>query len=245
VWVSFRRVSDDHRLGRSGFWHFNPADSVPTRDVVLATIAAVQSCRPRLTLPLLAELKIGVTFFTALERVRPADLDFRRYGIVVQSLVQHHKCGGALPNTQMYTSSWEQYLHAKNINAKLSPLEPHEVFRHDLAKRIEPGASWPAYGEDDRRTDGWTEQRGLGEALTRRAWEFLKAQITGEPVPAQPLGDDWVRPVPAYVAVSLYDGGLVGRVIQRGDLLDEAVRAAAIAVVADGRFGAHRSRQPR
>jgi orotate phosphoribosyltransferase/AMMECR1 domain-containing protein len=245
VWVSLRRRSDDVRLARQGFWHFQPDDADPTRDVVLATIATVKSCKPPLTPSLLSQLKIAVSFFTPLERIAPADLDFRRYGIVVRSVAFPYKLGGALPNTQLYTSTFEQYRHAREINAKIGAHEPHEVFRHDVLKRAEPGERWPAYGEDERLTDGWSEADGIGDALTARASAIVDAVVEGHPIPEEPIPDGLVPEGVRVVAVSLYDRGLVGRVITAANRLDDAIVAASIRAVDDARFGAHRDQARR
>ncbi|HEX3473134.1 MAG TPA: hypothetical protein VHT28_18285, partial [Silvibacterium sp.] len=138
VWVSLRRRSDDHRVARNGFWHFDALESDVPIDVVLATAMTVQSCRPALTGEKLAELKIAVTFFSALEAVAPTALDFSRYGIVVRSRPFPSKMGGALPDTQYFTSTFEQYRHARETNAGIGAFEPHDVFRHPVTKRIEP-----------------------------------------------------------------------------------------------------------
>jgi len=42
TYVSFRRRTNDNRVGRDGFWHFDPSDSDPARDVVLATIDTLE-----------------------------------------------------------------------------------------------------------------------------------------------------------------------------------------------------------
>jgi orotate phosphoribosyltransferase len=139
VWVSFRRRDDDRRLAREGFWHFDPHDADPTRDVVIATAGTVRALGASLTPQVLDELKIAVTFFSELNSVEPRDLDFRRYGVVVRSRHIPAKMGGALPNTQLFTSSFEQYRHARVTNARIGAFEPHEVFIHDVRKRVEPG----------------------------------------------------------------------------------------------------------
>src|SRR5207248_1045573 len=100
TFVSFRVRADDHRVARDGFWHFDPTDAEPARDVVLATIDTLVRGGNGVSFQSLADLKIGVTFFGPLEEIPPGKLDFDRYGIVVRSKVWPSKLGGALPNTQ-------------------------------------------------------------------------------------------------------------------------------------------------
>ena len=46
VFVSFRRIVDDHRLARDGYWHWDPASFDPPTDVVQATVAALRHAAP-------------------------------------------------------------------------------------------------------------------------------------------------------------------------------------------------------
>jgi AMMECR1 domain-containing protein len=237
AFVSLRRRDDDRRLARKGFWHFEPGDADPCRDVVIATVQTLQSLPRALSRAELEDLKFCVTFFGPLEQVGPSELDFSRYGIVVRSRVTPRKCGGALPNTQYFTSTWEQYRHARETNAKLMDLEAHDVYRHELVKHVEPGESWPAYGADARGTDGWLDVPGLGDRLLRRVEEVVGSIKSGTPVPdgAAPPPDLLSHDV-ASVVVGLYGRGTQGCTVGRGDTLDEAIVAAARGAVADRRF---------
>jgi orotate phosphoribosyltransferase/AMMECR1 domain-containing protein len=240
VWVSFRRRSDDYRIARDGFWHFDPADAVTTRDVVLATIKTIRSFRKPPTLDELRQLKIAVTFFSALERISPSELDFERYGIVVRSLHIPAKMGGALPNTQHFTSSFEQYRHARETNARIGSFEPHELFRHELRKRVEPGETWLPYGEDVALTDAWIDAPGLGETLVERATEVIRAEQAGLPVPTTSLAPDLVTAPVSAVAVSLYDRGIIGRSVTFGGSLDVQVVRASRQALRDPRLEGRR-----
>ena len=241
VWVSFRRISDDKRFARDGFWHFDPADADPERDVVIATARTVKALGPNVTREWLATVKLCVTFFTALEEIAPRDLDFRRYGIVARSTLVPAKMGGALPNTQLFTSSVEQYRHARVRNAKIGSYEPHTLYRHDVIKRPEPGQTWPAYGEDERITDAWTYAAGLGETLTRRAREVVAAAAEGRELTGTPLAQDLVDRSVTSVGVSLYDGGLLGCSVSGGGSLDDQIVAATRYALADSRFRERRA----
>ena len=241
VWVSFRRISDDRRLAREGFWHFDPNDADPERDVVIAAARAAQMLGPTVTRDSLTRLKLCVTFFTELEPIQPRDLDFRRYGIVARSELIPAKMGGALPNTQLFTSSAEQYRHARVRNARIGTYEPHLLFRHDVIKRPEPGQTWPAYGEDERITDGWTRAPGLGDALTRRVREVITAHEQDAELGGTPLPQDLVDASVTSVAVSLYSGGLIGCSVSARGTLDELIVGATRYALADSRFVARRA----
>jgi len=237
VWVSFRRRDNDRRLAREGFWHFDITDADPARDVVIATARAVARMARFLTPALLAELKIAVSFFSELEPIKPRDLDFARYGIVVRSQHIPAKMGGALPNTQLFTSSIEQYRHARWTNARVGLYEPHDLFRHDVRKRIEPGESWPAYGEGESDTDAWTRDPGLGEALLQRTLNVMAAQSRGDhDRDTIPLNSELAPESLCAVVVSIYDRGLIGCAVAAGQTLDEMLVAATQHALTDPRF---------
>jgi AMMECR1 domain-containing protein len=247
TFVSFRRRTDDHRVARDGFWHFDPADADPARDVVLATIDTLASARHSITLPSLPDLKIAVTFFGPLEEVPPGKLDFDRYGIVVRSKVWPGKLGGALPNTQVFISEIEQYRHARKTNAQVAGTEPHALYRHTIEKVIEPGERWLPYGcEEDASTWWWREER-VGRLLTRRARAIIDA-LHGDSMrgssPRDSL-DGALVPVPVEgVAVTLYANGLTGYGFSYEADLDRALISAAAAAWRDPRFAARRSGGP-
>ena len=222
VFVSLRDRDTDLRLARDGFWHFDPADSDPPRDMVLAAIKTVDSAGPLLTRRDLDSLKLAATFFTPLELIPPRELDFARYGVVVRSRAWDVKQGGALPNTQVFTSAQEQYAHARR-NARLGPYEPHDLFRHEIRKVVEPGCTWPAYGTpDDPVATAWTRSQEVGRALTARA----RAVLDGDPGPT-PVPGDLVPVDLRGVAVSLYREGTLGSSVAWGDSLDGCLEAAA------------------
>jgi orotate phosphoribosyltransferase/AMMECR1 domain-containing protein len=233
VWVSFRDRRTNFRLARDGFWHFDPGDADPCRDVVLATVKTVRT--GNLRWDQLDNLKIGVTFFGPLESIQPSGLDFDRYGIVVRSTSWPVKVGGALPNTQVFTSEREQLDLAKR-NASLGPLEPYELFRHSLSKHLEPGDDWPPYGVPDPPEHNWTVDAEIGEALTHRALQAALAGIRGEPVPQECLPADLIPSEVAAVGVSFYHHGITGCAMSGRKNLDDAVVAAAQAAIRDTRF---------
>ncbi|NMO93245.1 hypothetical protein [Actinomycetospora sp. TBRC 11914] len=209
VFVSVRRRADDRRLARSGFWHFDADDADPARDLVLAATATATRLGATLTSTLLDDVKIAVSFLGPLEPTTPAELDFDRYGVVVRSRAWTAKLGGALPNTQYFTSTFEQYLHARSTNAQVDELEPHDVFRHTVAKYAEPGETWPPYGVEP--TETWPADLALGARLTARVRDALAG---GRSTDDHTTVDDDLVPVPVEaVALSLYSADAPHRVV--------------------------------
>jgi orotate phosphoribosyltransferase/AMMECR1 domain-containing protein len=240
TYVSFRGRADDHRVARDGFWHFDPANADPPRDVVLATIDTLERGGYGFTLESLSDLKIGVTFFGPLEAISPAKLDFDRYGIVVRSNVWPSKLGGALPNTQVFISEIEQYRHARRTNAQVADTEPHTLNRHTITKFLEAGESWLPYGcADDAATSWWRDER-IGQILTSRAREVISVS-SGDAIKVGSLRNSLI-PVPVEgVAITLYANGLAGYGLSHETDLDRAVVGAAEAAWRDPRFAAKRS----
>jgi orotate phosphoribosyltransferase len=236
VFVSFRERNSDHRLVRDGFWHFDPEDADPCRDLVLATVKTLISPRGVVTAENLPKLKIAATFFSALEKVTPGKLDFMRYGIVVRSAGFEPKMGGALPNSQLYTSEIEQYTHARWVNAKIPPTEPHDLFRHEITKCAEPGEYWLPYGVHHDPATDWTNKAAIGKALIERARAALKAAATQTALGGSPLPDGLI-PAPVFaIAVTLYDRGVAGCFLTWNGSLDQCVVRAATRALSDARF---------
>jgi len=233
VFISFRDRDTEYRVARDGFWHFDPADADASRDVVLATTKTVVSNREQIVRHGLERLKIAVSFFGAMRRVHLCDLDFENLGVVVRSLVQPGKVGGALPNTQVFTSEIEQYRHAAFRNAQLGTSEPHEVFVHSVTKFPEPGCYWLPYGHPPADAE---LPEGLGERLTARAYDSLETAYSSTAVEGVPLEDDML-PDPVYgLAVTLYDRGLIGCSVSWGSNLDNCLIRATKQAARDSRF---------
>jgi len=231
VWVSFRDRQTNLRIARNGFWHFNPNDADACRDVVLATAKTVHT--GGLRLEQLDNLKIAVTLFGCLEAIQPSGVDFSRYGIVVRSKVWPVKVGGALPNTQVFTSDREQ-LDLALRNGQIGPFEPFELYRHTVCKYVEPGEHWLPYGTADPPEHGWTVDPIVGAKLIERVRETLLAgprhvfSTTIDPklIPSHVAG----------VAVTFYHHGVVGCSVSNRKNLDEAIVSAALAAARDTRF---------
>jgi orotate phosphoribosyltransferase len=239
VYVSFREPDSERRLARDGFWHFDAADADPCRDLVLATVKTLRTAEVPVTRERLDGLKIAVTFLGPLELIRPRQLDYWRYGIVVRSRAWATKVGGALPNTQVFTHELEQYRHARFTNADLTLFEPHELYRHEVAKYVEPGAGWLPFGAAEDESD-WTHDDAVGERLTARARELLASAIRGErgePAAGSPVEDDLI-PAPVYaVGVTLYHRGLGGCTLAWSGSLDDCLGRATRGALRDHRFG--------
>jgi orotate phosphoribosyltransferase len=229
VWVSFRDRASETRLARDGFWHFDAGRADLYRDLVTATVKTIEHSAGAVSLRRLDGLKIAVTFFGPLERVAPAKLDFARYGIVVRDLSTRRKVGGALPNTQVFVSEAAQYHHATKRNARLASGEPHELFRHEVVKVVEPRESWLPYGVPDTALLAWTLDISVGKALVDRARHLLQGLDS-----AGALVPDALVPYPlSGAAVSIYPpaGGPTAGVSLAaspgGRPLDELLRGAA------------------
>ncbi len=236
VYVSFRERHSDNRLARDGFWHFDPNDSDPCRDLVLATVKTLHASSGTVSLRNLADLKIAASFFSPLEKIPPAKLDFARYGIVARSLGPEPKMGGALPNTQVFTSEIEQYTHARWRNARISTFEPHDLYRHEITKCVEPGEYWLPYGIFQDPEKHWADDRSIGITLTERALAALRAAADGATPDGDPVSDRLI-PAPVYaVAVTLYCRGIRGCYVTWGGPLDSCLVRAATRALTDNRF---------
>jgi AMMECR1 domain-containing protein len=224
--VSFSDRETEDRLVREGYWHFDPADADLPRDLVQATVMSMQEC-PEVAAGL-ERLKIGVSFLGPFESIGPADLDYGRYGIAVRSRI-YPKTGGALPNTQAFTSEYEQYLHARFTNARVTLFEPHDLYRYTVTKHVEPGERWLPYGSEETRT--WMTDPEIGTRLLARSREILAGRTDGDPLP-----DDLI-PDPLHgVAVTLWHRGVAGcRVAWEGSL-DDCVTRATRGALDDDRF---------
>jgi orotate phosphoribosyltransferase/AMMECR1 domain-containing protein len=232
VFVSIRDRCTDRRLGRGGGWHFHPADADFSRDLLAATADAVERANVKLDSATLADAKFAVTLFTALEHVTPGQLDFQRYGIVVRSRERPSRVGGALPNTQFFTSTVEQYRHACCANARLLTGEAHDVFRHDVVKLVEPGQPWPIYGaprDDSVPAVSASALIGRVEAVFDALW--TGAELKG------PALDDALLPFDVDgVAVSIFQRGFRACWISWRGSLDERLRQAAAGALRDPRW---------
>ncbi len=204
VMVSFRDRASDYRVARNGFYHLDPAEAHPGRDVVKATAKTLLSSRGAVAEYGLHRLKLGVTLFGEHMPALPGELDFARFGVLIQSTVQPWKVAGALPNTQFFVSEMEQLRHAKFTNARLLPCEPFRLFRNKVSKSIESGCTWPAFGVPQEAIDEEALDR-FGESLMTRVRAALSA-VQGDPEPVPDLFPGNID----GIAVTLYAHGMIG-----------------------------------
>ncbi|GMU58173.1 MAG: hypothetical protein AMXMBFR33_73190 [Candidatus Xenobia bacterium] len=240
VFVSLRDRRTEAKVQRLGYWLFDPAESDVGRDLVVATAMTLEG----VTNPL-EDLKLCVTFFGPLEPTAPADLDYWNRGVVVRSRDLPHRCGGALPNTEVFTNEWEQLQHARFRNAGLGAEEPYELLTHTLTKCLEPGESWPCFGSPRDEEPAWLHDRPLAERITGRARELVLALAEGREPEGEPLPPDLVPQVLYGVSVALYHRGLAGCGVAFEGSLEECLREAArIALHEDARYAERRRDVP-
>jgi orotate phosphoribosyltransferase len=229
AWVSIRSRADIHdRHARDGFWHFPTETSWGSaEDVVRAALRTAQELpRGADPLQLLESSYVAVTFFSALEAVTVGELDNNRYGIVVVSGERPEIMGGGLPRMPGIRDEWLQFRHARFNNAQLYEYEPYVIYRHGVAKFVEPGAPWQPSG-----VPGLDEAPDLG-ALAGRARDIVLGRQPAEPFPPITLPAMGQR-----LFVTIYvDGepcGCMGSEI--GELEDDLVTLTK-AALADERF---------
>jgi AMMECR1 domain-containing protein len=235
VMVSFRDRLSDFRVARNGFYHVNSKEAHLCRDVVLATARTLLSSKGAIAKYGLDRLKLAVTLFGEQDPIYPRQLDYSRFGILIQSRVQPRKLGGALPNTQFFVSEIEQFRHARFTNAHLQPFEPFTLFRHAVQKSIESDCSWPSFGVS-AASDKDGDLNDIGELLIARVREALASTYTGNKVPEGNLPADlFSEPVDA-IAVSLYCQGMIGCSISWRSDLDIMIREATAGAWNDDRW---------
>ena len=231
AWVSLRSRDDIYdRIARDGFWHFPCEKSWGApEDIVRAAFRTAQE----LPQGQLDSCHIGVTLFSPLEEVTVGELDNDRYGIVVVSRERPEVMGGALPHMPGIRGEWQQFRHARFNNAKLYPHEHFIIYRHGVAKFIEPGAPWQPSGvaNDAAEPD-------LSD-LASYTFEFVKcaggASFTLRGALAPPVQ----LPATAnQIFVTIYIDGEIRGCMGSDDLADihQTLRTLAQAAMQDERF---------
>jgi AMMECR1 domain-containing protein/orotate phosphoribosyltransferase len=242
AWVSIRSRSDLHRRhARDGFWHF-PLEKHESaaEDVVLASLrTALDLPAGEEGLSLINDSGFAVTFFSALEKCNPGQLDNDRYGIVVRSLERREKMGGALPRMPGITNEWEQFQHARIKNAGLVSFEPYELFRHEVFKAVEPETVWQPTGVPAAKEVPWYQDRNVCGRIAERARDIVLAKLFNRAETTAPLGDDLLPDEPDSLYLTIYvDGRLRGCMGSITRNLDDDLRNLADAALHDGRFAA-------
>jgi orotate phosphoribosyltransferase/AMMECR1 domain-containing protein len=240
VWLSLRdRDEVYYRYARDGFWTFPGETTHGAPEEVIRAALQTAKCLDddaAAARRILERSSIAVTFFGALERCSPGQLDNDRYGIVVCSRERPGKMGGALPRMPGIANEEEQFRHARCTNAGLYSFETYDVYRHDLRKVVEPGAQWQASGVPLQEGGAWFADPAMGAAAAR-ALHFLRALVFG--------GEDSGEPLPAglfpgelhslYISVYL-DGKLRGCAGAEIADADRDVRMLVEAALRDSRF---------
>ena len=240
VWVSIRSRTNIHqRFARGGFWHFpHERPGTAAEDVVLGSLStAAQLTQGEEALKILEQSALAVTFFGALERCNPGQLDNDRYGIVVRSLERREKMGGALPRMPGIRNEWHQFQHARIKNAKLVSFEPYELFRHEVVKAVEPDANWQPSGVPLGEKVPWHKDMSVCGPIAERARDFVLAELLEQAprsaeVTSRLVGEGLDS---CYLTVYI-DGQLRGCMGSKARELDRDLKTMAEAAVRDERF---------
>jgi len=238
TWVSVRSQANIHqRHARDGLWVFPGEPPRPIGEDVVR--AAIRTATRVPDLEALDGSGIAVTFFGALEPCTVGQLDNERYGIVVRSAERpEERFGGALPRMPGMSREWAQFEHARRNNAKLLSFEPFTLYRHTVAKAIEPGKAWQPTGVPADPAPTWHGDPGRAGRIATRAWDLARAHLTGEPPRTEPVPDDLV-PALDGIYVTIYDRGRVaGCMGTKPSSLDADLGRITAAALADARFGA-------
>lgn len=239
-WVSIRsRASVYKRHARGGFWHFPGEESKSAgEDLVMAAVStAADLPKGDEGLKIVDESAFAVTFFSALERCTPGQLDNDRYGIVVRSLERRAWMGGALPRMPGIANEWAQFQHARIKNARLISFEPYELFRHDVVKVVEPGEKWQPTGVPAPEEIPWHEDQKICGLVAERARDLVLAQLLERPESMQPLPEKLLSKNLDSLYLTIYiDGHLRGCMGQKLRSLDKDLKTIAKAALRDERF---------
>ena len=249
AWVSIRSRANIHkRHARGGFWHFPGEESrSAAEDVVMAALSTA-SYLPAGDegLQIVEESAFAVTFFNALERCTPGQLDNDRYGIVVRSLERREKMGGALPRMPGIVNEWTQFQHARMKNAQLVSFEPYELFRHEVVKAIEPEADWQPTGVPAPEKTSWHKDKKTCGPIAERARDLVLARLFNRSENTSRLRDDLIPKNVDSLYVTIYIAGhLRGCMGLRVRSLDDDVKKAVESALEDDRFAAAVPADPR
>src|SRR5689334_16213358 len=240
AWVSIRSRQNLHRRhARGGFWHFPGETSRSAADDVVMASLSTAATLPRGDegLSLVNESAFAVTFFNALERCTPGQLDNDRYGIVVRSLERRERMGGALPRMPGIVNEWAQFQHARIKNGKLVSFEPYELFRHDVVKAIEPEATWQPTGVPASEKLPWHKDPNVCGPIAARARDLLLVRLFDKPETTKPLPDDLLpKNVESLYVTVYFDGRLRGCMGLAVRKLDDDLRRIVAAALDDQRF---------
>jgi AMMECR1 domain-containing protein/orotate phosphoribosyltransferase len=240
TWISIRSLTDIHlRHARDGFWHFPNEDRDATaRDIVMASLrTAIDLPSGEEGLKLINDSAFAVTFFSALERCDPGQLDNDRYGIVVRSLERPHKMGGALPRMPGIRGDWEQLQHARIKNGQLVSIEPYEIFRHDVVKVVEPGVVWQPTGVPAPNKLPWHQDKEICGQLARLARHHVVRKLFGDTDTTPPFDERLIKDDLHSLYLTIYiNGQLRGCMGSAIHNLNDDLQRLATTALQDERF---------
>jgi len=240
TWVSVRSRENVYlRHARDGFWHFPGEERWSAPEDVLRACLRTAHNLPRGDegKKIIESSSIAVTFFSALEECTAGQLDNDRYGIVVCSRERISRMGGALPRMPGIANEWQQFQHARRKNGELLSFEPYLIYRHEVAKAVEPEAAWQPSGVPLKDETPWHENPAICGPIAERARDILIAHLLDIEESTAPLSDDFAsyKLDSLYVTVYIrgHMRGCMGSVIKD---LDEDVRKLTLLAVKDDRF---------
>lgn len=240
AWVSIRSRENIHRRhARGGFWHFPGETSRSAADDVVMASLSTAGYLPRGEegLSKVDESAFAVTFFSALERCSPGQLDNDRYGIVVRSLERRQIMGGALPRMPGIVNEWAQFQHARIKNGKLISFEPYELFRHEVVKAVEPDEKWQPTGVPAPEQLPWHKDRNVCGPIAERARDLVLGQVFERAEITPPLRDDLLPKNVESLYVTIYiEGRLRGCMGVAVRKLDDDLKKIVGAALRDERF---------
>lgn len=240
TWVSVRSRENIYlRHARDGFWHF-PGEqrwSAP-EDVVRACLRTAHNLpRGDEGRQIIESSSIAVTFFSALEECTVGQLDNDRYGIVVLSRERVSRMGGALPRMPGIANEWQQFQHARRKNGELLSFEPYLIYRHEVAKAVEPDAAWQPSGVPLKDEIPWYSDPAICGLVAARARDILIAHLLGSEESTSPLPGDFLSEKLDSFYVTVYlRGRMRGCMGGVNTNLDEDIRKLTLLAVKDDRF---------
>ena len=248
TWVSIRSRENIYvRHARDGFWHFpgeeawSPAESVVR--ACLRTAVDLPHCEDGRKL--IEESSLAVTFFSALEECTVGELDNDRYGIVVCSRERSSRMGGALPRMPGIADEWQQFQHARKNNGKLVSFEPYIIYKHEVAKAVEPDAVWQPTGVPAGKGRPWQKDSDICGRVAARALDILAAHLLGQQEKMSALPEDLLPRELDSIYVTVYLRGRLcgckGSVIRS---LDRDLRTLVVAAISDDRFSPPAGKDP-
>ena len=240
AWVSLRsQVSVYKRFARGGFWHFPGEQSRSAADdVVMASLSTAAGLPAGDEgLKTVNESAFAVTFFSALERCNPGQLDNDRYGIVVRSLERRERMGGALPRMPGIVNEWAQFQHARIKNGKLVSFEPYEILRHDVFKVVELGAVWQPSGVPAPAELPWHKDANICGRIAARARDLVLARLLNRSETTASLAPALLpKNVDSFYVTIFIDGNLRGCMGRKVRQLDDDLKYIVEAALHDDRF---------